>query len=253
MQDDLTLVRSTRAHGAPASGWWLASSLLPAVFPLLVAAIGLGLWLDLTSLTAISTPERLATWLMIIVPLALWLVAVWALSRTRVYAHPLAIPLGVLLPPVIGMVLLPRLPLFPQLLLVTPPAWLIGSMVVRVVGGIFLIPAASGELNRPFFNWSAGLLDILIGVTALPVAAWVSSGSPMAVSVAIGWNALGLFDFAVAIVLARFGSGPRDMLLQQTPAVTALRHTSAGIVTFGVPLAIIIHILSVLQLVNQTT
>lgn len=250
MQDDLTLARATVAHTAPASSLRLTASLLPAVFPLLVGAIGLGLWLNLASLTTISAPEQLATWLAVTVPLALWLVAVWALARTRVYAHPLAIPLGVLLPPVIGIVLLTRLPLFPQLISVTPPAWLIGSMLVRVVGGIFLIVAASGELRKPLFNWSAGALDILIGVTALPVALWVSSGSPAAVPVAIGWNALGLFDFALAMLLARFGSGPRDMLVLETPVVRTLKPTIAGIVTFGVPLAIIIHILSLRQLVG---
>ena len=251
MHDDLTLGRSAGAGSAPASGLRLAASLLPAVFPLLLAAVGLGLWLVLASLTTISTPERLATWLVIIVPLALWLVGIWALSRTDVYRHPLAVPLGVVLPPVIALVLLTRLQLFPQLLLATPPAWLIGTMVVRVIGGIFLIAAASGELRRPLFNWSAGALDILIGVTALPVAVWVSSGTPGIVPVAISWNALGLFDFALAMVLARFGSGPRDMLLLETPVVRTIKSTMVGIVTFGVPLAIIIHILSIWQLVTR--
>jgi hypothetical protein len=250
VQDNLTLAGATDVRRWSASSLWLAASSLPAVFPLLVAAIGLGLWLDLASLTTISTPERLATWLAIIVPLALWLVAVRAGAGTRVYGHPLAIPLGVLLPPVIALALLTRLPLFPQLMAFTPPAWLIGSMLVRVVGGIFLIAAASGELRRPLFNWSAGALDIAIGVTALPVAFWVSSASAAAVPVAIGWNALGLFDFALAIVLARLGSGPRDMLLLETPVVGTLKPTIAGIVTFAVPLAVIIHILSIWQLVT---
>ena len=248
MHDNLTLAASKGAVSTPASALRLAAALLPLVFPLLVAAIGLGLWLDLTSLATTSAPDQLVTWLMIMVPLALWLLAVWALAKTRAYAHPLAIPSGVLLPPLVAIVLLTRLPLFPVLMSVTPPAWLIGSMLVRVVGGIFLIAAASGVLRRPLFNWSAGALDILIGVTALPVAIWVSSGSLLAVPVAIGWNAVGLFDFAVAMVLARFGSGPRDMLLLETPTVRTLKPTIAGIVTFAVPLAIIIHILSVWQL-----
>jgi len=250
MHDHLTLTRSTGARGASAPSLRLAASVLPAVFPLLAAAVAFGLWLDLTSLTTLSTPEQFGIWLVIVVPLALWLVAVWALARLGAYAHPLAVPLGVLLPPVIALGLLTRLALFPQLLSVTPPTWLIGSMVVRVVGGVFLVAAASGELKRPLFNWSAGALDILIGVTAVPVALWVSSGSPAALPVAVGWNALGLFDFALAIVLARFGSGPRDMLLLQTPVLSALKPTVAGIVTFGVPLAIIIHILSIRQLIG---
>jgi len=249
MHDDLTLVRSPGVVSTPASGVWLAALLLPAVFPLLVAAIGLGLWSDLMSLTTISAPDQLVTWLTLMVPLAFWLVAVWALARTRAYAHPFAIPVGVLVPPVIAIVLFMRLPLFPELMSVTPPAWLIGSMLVRVVGGIFLIVAASRELRRPLFNWSGGVLDILIGVTALPVAVWVSFGSLLAVPVALVLNALRLFDFALAMVLARFGSGPRDMLLQKTPTVRTLRPTITGIVTFAVPLAIIIHILSIWQLV----
>jgi len=249
MQNKLTLTRSTVDGGAPASSLRLAASVLPAVFPLLVAAIGVGLWRSLTSLTTVSTPEQLAAWFAIIVPLVLWLVAVWAFARAGVYARPLAVQVGVVLPPVIGLALISRLPLLPQLLAVTPPAWLIASMVVRLAGGIFLIAAASGELRRPWFNVSAGSLDILIGVTAIPIAVWVSSGSPVAVPVGIVWNAVGLFDFALAIVLARYGSGPRDMLLQETPVVRALKPTIMGIVTFGVPLAIIIHVLSLWMLI----
>jgi len=39
------------------------------------------------------------------------------------------------------------------------------------------------------------------------------------------------------------------MLALNTPIVTALKPTIRGIVMFGVPLAIMIHILSLLQLV----
>src|SRR5262249_13508110 len=42
---------------------------------------------------------------------------------------------------------------------------------------------------------------VFVGVTALPLAWLVSSGSPLAVAAAIAWNAIGLLDFVVAIAV----------------------------------------------------
>lgn len=139
----------------------VSSFLLPLVFPLIVVAIGVGLWQTLTKLPEVSAAERLTTWLAIVGPLAIWLLSVRLLARAGVYTRPLAVPIGVLLPPVIGLVLLTRLPLVPRVLAVTPPARLIGFMLVRVVGSVFLGAAASGEVRR--FNLSAGILDLFIG------------------------------------------------------------------------------------------
>jgi hypothetical protein len=123
-------------------------------------------------------------------------------------------------------------------------------MVVRLLGGVFLIAWASGEIARPSFTLWAGTVDLLIGATALPLAWWVSTGPHLAVAAAIVWNALGLLDFAVAVAISRTrpAAGPGPLLVLNTPAVTALKPTILGILSWGVPVAIITHILSLWQL-----
>jgi len=66
------------------------------------------------------------------------------------------------------------------------------------------------------------------------------------------WNLIGLLDFAGAVVIAVVvrGSGPSYMVSLDAPVVGALRPTIYAITTWGVPLAIIVHILSLWQLAN---
>jgi hypothetical protein len=93
-------------------------------------------------------------------------------------------------------------------------------------------------------------MDLFVGLTALPLAWWVSTGSPSAPAVAVAWNLVGLLDFAVAIVISRRspGAGTGYIVSSDTPVAGALRPTFLGIVTFAVPLTIMIHVLSLWQL-----
>jgi hypothetical protein len=95
-----------------------------------------------------------------------------------------------------------------------------------------------------------GGLDVFVGVTALPLAWWIAGGSSLALAAAIAWNVIGLIDFAGGIAISRIvpGSGPAAMVLLKTPVMDIVKPTIYGIVTWGVPVAIIVHILSIWQL-----
>jgi len=122
--------------------------------------------------------------------------------------------------------------------------------VSRGRGAAWLVALLSRELRKPQFSIEAGILDVLVGLTAVPTALLVARGSPYATGIGIVWNAVGLFDFLLAIGLARIpGGGPGHMLITRTPALLALRPAVLGIVALGVPLAIILHVLSLWQLV----
>jgi hypothetical protein len=231
-------------------GWRLLAAVLPGVFPLLVAVLGLGLWLALVRTGDISSAERVRTLLIVTVPLALWLLVVSLLARAGAYRAQLAVTAGLLIPPAVGLLLLTRLPHLPELLDATPRSWLIGFMTIRLVGGVFLAVWASGEVAKPQFNVWAGGLDVIIGATALPLAWWVSTGAPVALATGVAWNLVGLLDFAGAIGISRTirGAGPPAYIVSNTPVVAALRPTIVGIITFGVPLAIMVHVLSLWQL-----
>ena len=233
------------------SGWGRLAAVLPAVFPLLLAAISFGLWAGLGQTSAVSSGEQFHTWLLVTAGLALWLLAVSILAAVGFYRrYPAAITIGVPVLAGMGLLLLTRLPHLSQLLDATPRSWLISTMVVRLVGGSFLAGVARRELAKPLFAVWAGSLDVFVGATALPLAWWVSSGLPVATVAAVVWNVIGLVDFigSVVIAVAVRGSGPAHLLSLNTPVMGAIRPTIYLITTWGVPVAIIVHILSLWQL-----
>lgn len=231
----------------------IAAAVLPAVFPLLLAMVSVWTWLGLGRASDVSASGRLSAWLAITGGLAIWLGAVTVLAIGGFYRKaPMTIPFGVPVLSAIGLFLFFRVAHAYQLLQAAPVAWLIATMVVRLAGGSFLVGLAKGEVQTRWFALWAGGLDVFIGATALPLAWWVSSGSQAAVGAAVAWNVIGLLDFIVGIAIARVvpGSGPAQMVLLETPVMSALKPTVYGIGTFGVPLAIIIHVLSLWQLAH---
>ena len=111
----------------------------------------------------------------------------------------------------------------------------------------------NGEVAKPWLAAWGGGLDVFVGVTALPLAWWVAASSSLALAAAIVWNVIGLVDFAGGISISRIvpGSGPGAMVSLKTPVMGMLRPTIYGIVTWAVPVAIIVHILSIWQLLSM--
>lgn len=228
----------------------VAGPLVTAVFPLIVAAIAVGVWQTLGMALGLGR-DGVTIELEITIPLVVLLLVIPFLDRAGVYRSPLAISVGIVIVPTLALFLLSRLSSLPSLLHVAPASWLIGLQVFRVAGGAaWLVALLSRELRKPQFSIEAGILDVLVGLTAVPTALLVARGSPYATGIGIVWNAVGLFDFLLAIGLARIpGAGPGHMLITRTPALLALRPAVLGIVALGVPLAIILHVLSLWQLV----
>lgn len=81
-----------------------------------------------------------------------------------------------------------------------PLAPLVAANAVRVLGVFFVLLYADGRLPAPFAP-AAGWGDILIGLTALPVAAAVREERAGWRSLALAWNTLGLLDLVDAIGL----------------------------------------------------
>lgn len=90
-------------------------------------------------------------------------------------------------------------PRFRAAVLGLPMSLLIGLNVVRVMGALMVVMAATGQLAGPF-PYSAGWGDFITGVLALPVV-WAATRTPNANRVIAGWNALGMLDLIVAVTL----------------------------------------------------
>jgi hypothetical protein len=88
-----------------------------------------------------------------------------------------------------------------EALLALPVALLVGLNTIRIVlGGFMVLLALQGRLSGPFPQ-SAGWGDVIVGLTAIPLAAatarnlWGNRGAVLA------WNILGTLDLVIAVSL----------------------------------------------------
>lgn len=127
-------------------------------------------------------------------------------------------------------------------------AWLVGVQVYRTAGVVFLVLLAQGRLPN-WFGWSTGVADVLVGVTALPLAWALATRRSWARPAAALWCLVGLLDFlhAVPYVTLSF-VGVIDP--QPAPAMIGL-HPLALISIFQVPLSIIFHAIVLARLLQE--
>lgn len=217
------------------------------------ATILIGLWLAL-SRTDFSSAIRVVVWLVIAIPFTLWLAVIWRLAINGTFRPILGstrvppLPIAIFAPVVVGLVLLMRSKRIAAVLDAAPPSWLVGVQVYRIFGGIFLISWARGSIPG-VFALPAGIGDVLVGVLALPIALYVSTGTSRGQSAGIAWNLLGLTDFAIAIAMGAMSSpGRLQVLSMGQPNVQMGTYPTVMIPAFTVPSSIILHVLSLWQL-----
>jgi hypothetical protein len=234
------------------SGW--AAGIRSTVTRLILHAIMLGgLWLAL-SRTALDAPARIAVWAALAVPFTLWLAAAWGLALTGAFqARPgvPALPLAILLPLILALPPLMRSRRIAEVLDATPPSWLVAVQIYRIFGGVFLAAWSRGEISA-VFALPAGSGDVLVGVLALPVAALLAAGARGARQAAIAWNVLGLIDFAIAVGIGFLSApGPLQLIVPDRPNLALGTFPTVMIPVFAVPSSILLHALSLRQLLRR--
>lgn len=217
----------------------------------IIVLLLIGLWIGLTR-AGIAGRARLVTWLAVALPLFAWLaiilrlVSMGAFSPQPEVGSPL-IPLVVLLPLILGLTLLMRSLRIAAAVDATPPSWLIGLQVYRVVGGVFLIAWMDGYVPGEF-ALSAGSGDVLTGLLAIPAALYLHVGGRGSRAAAYAWNAFGILDLIAALTLGFLSSpGPMQTLALDHPNML----TASPLVVipaFAVPLSLILHGISIWQL-----
>jgi hypothetical protein len=220
------------------------------------ATILAGLWAAIAR-SGFSPHQRITTWLALAVPFTLWLAAIWILAVDGVFISRPGVlprlPLAIFLPIVLGLVLLLRSRNVTAILAATPASWLIALQCYRALGGTFLVGWAQGDIPGAF-ALPAGIGDMLVGLTALPVAAYVHAGAPRARQLGLAWNVLGLLDFASAITLGALTSpGPLQLLSSGQPNTLLGAYPAVMIPAFIVPSSILLHALSIRQLRRKAT
>jgi hypothetical protein len=102
----------------------------------------------------------------------------------------------------------------------------------RVVGIAFLWGVSQGILP-PAFGIPAGVGDILIGVTAIPFAYFLRKGHSWSKYALVVWSVLGIADLVNAVSLG--------LITAPEPGSTMTTFPWILIPTVGVPLALILH------------
>ena len=218
-----------------------------------------GLWLGL-GLSGVSRQTQIRLWLAIAIPFTLWLAAIWGLAqggafvpRPRAVGRPPLplLPIAVFLPTIVALVLLLRSRRVTAMLDAMPAHWLVGLQVYRVLGGFFLIYYARGQVPG-LFAIPAGVGDVLTGLFALPVAAYVASGTKIGRRMGLSWSAFGLLDFVSALSLGAMTSpGPLQVFAFDHPNTLVGIYPTVMTPAFVVPSSIVLHILSIRQLMRR--
>lgn len=215
------------------------------------AVVLYGLWRALGR-APFSPSMCLASWLAVALALAIWIGTIWTLAMLGVFQRSIGnvplLPVAIFLPVLFGSFVLTRSRAVASLLDATPPSWLVGIQVYRILGGMFLVYWIHGTMPGAF-ALPAGIGDVATGLLALPAAVWVTSGSAAGRRIGIRWNLLGLVDFAVAITMGMLTSpGPAHLLARDHPNLQIATFPTAMVPAFVVPFSTLLHVLSLRQL-----
>lgn len=214
-----------------------------------------GTWAGL-SRTSLTASQRIATWLAIAIPLTVWHGAAWVIVAEGLLlpgalSIPL-LPLMIVVPTAIVITLLLRSDRIGMLLDAMPANWLIGLQAYRVIGGVFFVNWLAGT-TPGIFALPAGTGDVITGLMALPTAVALASGRPGSTKAALFWNLLGIADLVVAVTLGALTTpGPLQQLALDHPNLTTGTYPTAIIPAFTVPTSLVLHALSLRQLLRRT-
>jgi hypothetical protein len=155
---------------------------------------------------------------------------------------------GLFVPIVIALILLWRSPGARRLVEAVPQSWLVGFQFYRVLGVIFLLLLGEDRLPA-VFAVPAGSGDVAVGLLAPVVAYAYARGAGGRNALVGAWNVLGLIDLAVAITTG-FLTSPSafQMLAFDSPNVLISAFPLVLVPAFAVPLAIILHVASLMKL-----
>ena len=210
-----------------------------------VVAIFLVLWRERTS----ASESRIAVASGVV--LAAWAIVTTMLARRGFFAPP-----DLTSPPPVGITLALVLLVLAVCLLVSPSLRrlltnqrnLILLNLWRLVGAVFLLLMANGQMPA-LWALPAGIGDVIVGA----LAPWIASrvDRPQGRRRAIIFNLFGMADLVVAVGLGVMTNpGPAQVFHTMPTSELATRFPLALVPTFLVPLAFVLHVISLWQLLG---
>src|SRR5271154_4462762 len=158
------------------------------------------------------------------------------------------IQFGVLTPILLGVLIYWFSPAVRRAAAAIPVSWLARVQTFRVLGGVFLVLLAMGQLPA-VFAIPAGIGDVLVGLFASGVAAAYAARSQNSRRRLQVWNWLGITDLVVAVTTGFLTSPSRFQAFAfDSPNMLMGRFPLALIPVFLVPVAVLLHLLSLARL-----
>jgi hypothetical protein len=188
--------------------------------------------------------------------LAGWFVFAAALAILGVYSAAASgiptIQFGIVVPILLGGLMIWRWPAVSRLIDAVPRGWVIAVQFYRVEGVTFLALYAA-HLLPGLFAIPAGVGDVTVGLVAAGIGIGALGGRPLRGSTVLRWNLLGLADLMIAVTMG-FLTSPSafQMFAFDRPNELISVFPLVLIPTFLVPLAILLHIISLIQLRRAT-
>lgn len=209
---------------------------------LLVTSLPAGLWIALGRAGRRGS-ARIVPAMVVAVILIGWLSTAWILSASGVFASAgIRILLPVILLAAFALIVLMRSKSITAAVDVAPLWWLVAFQSFRIIGFLFVWLWA-GRLLPGSFALPAGIGDTLTGVFAIGTAVALRREVPWARRAAYAVNLFGLADLIVAVSMAAV-----SVVASRGGMSPMLSYPLSIVPTFAVPLAAIVHCLSLWQL-----
>ena len=200
--------------------------------------------------TPIRQFSRLLVGVILTIVLSAWIVLIVSLARNNVFridettSFPPPILGGVVIPILVGYAAFRYWRAFRQIVSRIPQVGLIGIQAFRITGGMIFILYLNGRLPAEFAI-PAGIGDLIIGITAIPIAYFCWVQKPWAHKAATVWNYAGIVDFMIAVPLGILTSpSPIQLLALDAPNVLTTAYPLVLFPAFSVPAGIILHLYS---------
>jgi len=158
------------------------------------------------------------------------------------------IAFGIGIPIIVGIWMIRRSEGFQEVLRAVPHSWLVGIQAYRGLGSMFLVLCGM-KLLPGAFALPAGFGDVVVGLTALLVAAIYAGGYRNRDVLVVLWNILGIADLIVAVASGFLSApGPLQMLSFAQPNYLAGAYPLVMIPLYAVPLSVVLHAASLSKL-----
>lgn len=161
------------------------------------------------------------------------------------------LPVALFLPLLVAFVALRAFPALRIAVDNVPQEQLVGIQGIRLMGFAFLLLLVQTQLPA-VFALPAGLGDMLVGVEAIFVARLFARRAASAPAMGLLLGVMGIADFVVALTIGFLASTTPLQLIHVTPSTDLVTVLPLVMVpTFGVPLFIVLHGLSIGRLLSR--